>query len=403
MLKKIVAIILGFVMLFAVPVMAENSGGKTTLMLDGVEKELVAYKIYDNNYFKLRDIANLLKGTEAQFDVVWNEGKEAVEITTGVPYSTEEEITEELLNNPTAIPSYSPIYKDGGRILLKAYEIGGNNFFKLRDLAAALDFGVDWTEETGIMVDSSASYVFPEVSDFSVNLETMSLIGKNKAEIDAKYGQGDYSMEFGLVDYNNGIMMGYNSLGDFPRDDHPAETMYVSMDQLFYNCPDTLSQELIASAFDHSCTAYNEMDEENILCVNYCGISICFPLDYTIYKDEYVLVNIFNPYYGDVEGVPLATQEQGGGREFVGYYTDDETQSYFTLTLRTEGWTIDMYLVRNFSGISIGTVVDDYTMRFTSPLAEPFAGEFELKWSKDYKEVVLTDMEYGTEWNFKAR
>ncbi len=379
--------------------MAQNTGGTTTLTLDGVKRELVAYNIYDNNYFKLRDIANLLKNTDACFDVQWNESIGAVEITSGVPYSTQEPVGDKVLDNPNAVPSYTPIYKDGGRVLLKAYEIGGNNFFKLRDIAAVLDFGVDWSEETGIMVESSKTYTFPAVSDFAVNTETMLLIGKTKAEIDQMYGQGDYNMEFGIVDYNNGIMMGYNSLGGFPDDNHPAEVMYVRMDKLFHNCPDTLTPDLIASAFDNSCTAYDEMDEENILCVNYCGVSFWFSLDYTIGKSDYTLVNIYNPYFGDVEGVPIATQDQGGAREFVGYYTDDETQSDFTLTLRTEGWTVDMYLVRVLNGRYVCEVIDDYTMVF----AGPGDYEFELKWSKDYKNVVSTDLEFGTEWNFEAR
>lgn len=399
-MKKIISMMLIMVVLaISVPAIAENSGGMTTVTLDGARKELVAYNIYDNNYFKLRDIANLLKDTNACFDVQWNESAGAVEITSGVPYSTDEPITDAVLNNPTAVPSYSPIYKDGGRVLLKAYRIGDNNFFKLRDLAAVLDFGVDWSEESGIMINSSAAYSFPPVSGFAVNPETMLLIGKTKAEIDQKYGQGDYIMEFGLVDYNNGIMMGYNSLGGYPQDNQPAETMYVTMDKLFNNCPDILSPELIASAFDHSCTAYDEMDGENIICVNYCGVSICFPLDWNSSKDDSVLVNIYNPYFSDVEGIPLATMAQEhGSRDFVGYYVDEETQSHFTLTLRTEGWTAELYLVRVLNGNYVCKIIDDYTMVFS----DEWNGDYELKWSKDYKDVVLTSLEYGTQWYFKA-
>jgi hypothetical protein len=34
--------------------------------------------------------------------------------------------------------------------------IGGNNFFRLRDLGAALDFGVDYVEQTRTVIVSSA-------------------------------------------------------------------------------------------------------------------------------------------------------------------------------------------------------------------------------------------------------
>ncbi len=85
------------------------------------------------------------------------------------------------------------------------------------------------------------------------------LLPKNKAQVDAKLGQGTYSWEFGMVDYGNGIMLGYNSLGEEHADIACADTMYVSMDKLFYNCPDALSSELIASAFTHSYSYIDEM------------------------------------------------------------------------------------------------------------------------------------------------
>lgn len=42
----------------------------------------------------------------------------------------------------TALPSSQPIYVDGQRISMTAYNIGGNNYVKLRDIGKAVNFGV---------------------------------------------------------------------------------------------------------------------------------------------------------------------------------------------------------------------------------------------------------------------
>ena len=46
---------------------------------------------------------------------------------------------------------------DGQRIAPAAYNIGGNNYFRLRDLGALLGFGVDWDASTGTVVLTSGA------------------------------------------------------------------------------------------------------------------------------------------------------------------------------------------------------------------------------------------------------
>lgn len=42
---------------------------------------------------------------------------------------------------------------------LTAYNIGGNNYFKLRDMAAVINFGVAWDGDTNtINIDTSTGY-----------------------------------------------------------------------------------------------------------------------------------------------------------------------------------------------------------------------------------------------------
>lgn len=138
---------------------AEPTASTVTLNGDKVSSE--AYNIDGSNYFKLRDLACALSGTEAQFEVGWDSASKAVSITSGKPYTS---VGGELENSGSieivmATLSNSVVYLDGTKVSLTAYTINGNNYFKLRDLAAALNFGVTWDSATStIGIDTSTGY-----------------------------------------------------------------------------------------------------------------------------------------------------------------------------------------------------------------------------------------------------
>ena len=100
------------------------------------------YNIDGYNYFKLRDLAAILNGTKGQFDVGWDEARGVVTIVPGQPYGTRDgtelQIGED--KSDTAVPSPQTVMVNGTvRSDLSVFNIGGNNFFKLRDVAALLD------------------------------------------------------------------------------------------------------------------------------------------------------------------------------------------------------------------------------------------------------------------------
>lgn len=55
-----------------------------------------------------------------------------------------------------AKPSWSPIFVDGQRVQMTAYNILGNNYVKLRDIGKAVGFNVYY--QNGVQVDSGAPY-----------------------------------------------------------------------------------------------------------------------------------------------------------------------------------------------------------------------------------------------------
>lgn len=119
-----------------------------------------AYNIDENNYFKLRDLAAVLSGSEKQFEVGWDEVNKSINLVSGQAYTTVGgELTKSDVKEIQAIESASSIYKDGEEVELKAYTIGSNNYFKLRDIGKAFNFGIDWDENTkSIKIDTSIEY-----------------------------------------------------------------------------------------------------------------------------------------------------------------------------------------------------------------------------------------------------
>lgn len=116
--------------------------------VDGEKANVAAYEVNGYNFFKLRDIAAILNGTDAQFEVTWNGAENRIDLTDGKAYTT---VGGELETIPagtqTANLSMAWVYQDGRPASLTGFEINGNNYYKLRDVADAFDFNVTWDGE----------------------------------------------------------------------------------------------------------------------------------------------------------------------------------------------------------------------------------------------------------------
>jgi len=127
-----------------------------SLKVDGEEKTTEVYNISDYNYFKLRDIAALLSGTEAQFDVSFDAETRTVFVTTGAAYTPlGGELETGTDKSDSCVLSAWKVEVDGEAKEIVAYNLGGNNFFKLADLGEAIGFGVDYDEATRTMLVTS--------------------------------------------------------------------------------------------------------------------------------------------------------------------------------------------------------------------------------------------------------
>lgn len=127
------------------------------LTVDGLSIECEKYNINGNNYFKLRDLALLLNGTGSQFSVGWDDATKTVSIYTGEEYAPNgSELVIGADQSSTAAPSKQTIMINGiKRDDFSVYNIGGNNYFKLRDLGSALNFSVGYDAATRTAVVDS--------------------------------------------------------------------------------------------------------------------------------------------------------------------------------------------------------------------------------------------------------
>ena len=89
-------------------------------------------------------LAYVLRNTLAEFSVWYDETTKAISLSSNslyVPVGGEMEAGEP---QSQGVPSSSKMYIDGIEYDLEAYNIGGNNYFKLRDLGEALNFFVGY-------------------------------------------------------------------------------------------------------------------------------------------------------------------------------------------------------------------------------------------------------------------
>ena len=166
MSKKVLSITLAFVValgLFCLPVLAiEAVPTPSAVLVNGENVSFDAYNINGSNYFKLRDIAYALNGTEKQFEVGYDAAANAIILTSGKPYTA---VGGEMAGKGTGAnapePSNAKILLDGEEIRVNAYLIDGNNYFKLRDVGKAVGFCVEWdSARDAVIVDTSRGYVF---------------------------------------------------------------------------------------------------------------------------------------------------------------------------------------------------------------------------------------------------
>lgn len=199
-MRKFISILLIFAFLLSAgsTAFADSKGASLSmqkLIVDGKLKSCEIYNIFNNNYFKLRDIAYALNGSGSQFSVAWDSENSLISIQTGKPYETvggEFELRGDL--SRYAKKTELEVMVNGEKISkLAVYNIGGNNFFKLRDLGSTLGFDVDYNpyENAAVVTSKTGQKSFIAAS----YAESCGLPG-NISKISYPKTNSDYTLNF---------------------------------------------------------------------------------------------------------------------------------------------------------------------------------------------------------------
>jgi len=143
----------------ATPITAKPLASKVSVK--GVQKTLEAYTISGRNYFKIRDLAYLLKGSKKQFNVTLDSTKKEITMQSNKPYKTVKgDMAKGDGKSKTATLSTYKININGKEVKLTAYIIAGGIYFNLNDIMKAFNVGMrEDTAKKTITITTSKNYV----------------------------------------------------------------------------------------------------------------------------------------------------------------------------------------------------------------------------------------------------
>lgn len=125
-----------------------TSQAAAPVKVNGTEWDVSGYVVNNSNYYKIRDIAMILRNTPSRFNVDWSTQLNAVTVTTGEKYViVGGELSGDGINATEIAENTAPIFVDGRMVELSAYNIDGSNYFKIRDIAELAGFDVGWDGE----------------------------------------------------------------------------------------------------------------------------------------------------------------------------------------------------------------------------------------------------------------
>ena len=182
------------------------------LYFNGSRKYITKYNINGNNYFMLRDLAKALSDTPAKFDVIWNESQNSIELVLGEAYTDDSGIfSVAQYSGINAVTTTSDLIINGNVVNVTAYNIQGNNYYKLRDLSEYLPFKIIWNEnKNSIYIYTVCSdSVITEADSDSFNRMTEYRSTSRWSKINYSYIYSDDDTAFTIVDASDDKITAY--------------------------------------------------------------------------------------------------------------------------------------------------------------------------------------------------
>lgn len=185
--------------------------------LDGKDVVISGYNIDGYNYFKLRDLAAVLKDSQAKFGVNYKDG--VVTLTKAADYKVVESDQKPVKAESKGMLTNDKVLVGDKTLTATAYKIDDLNYYKLRDLGKELGFGVGYDEATKSVLLTSVVNEKEEVKEEKVAPkleEVKEAINKELAKEKEVRASEEYKKATDEVktNYENAIAAGKNIVAD---------------------------------------------------------------------------------------------------------------------------------------------------------------------------------------------
>lgn len=185
--------------------------------LDGKDVVISGYNIDGYNYFKLRDLAAVLKDSQAKFGVDYKDG--VVTLTKAADYKVVESDQKPVKAESKGMFTNDKVLVGDKTLTATAYKIDDLNYYKLRDLGKELGFGVGYDEATKSVLLTSVVNEKEEVKEEKVAPkleEVKEAINKELAKEKEVRASEEYKKATDEVktNYENAVAAGKNIVAD---------------------------------------------------------------------------------------------------------------------------------------------------------------------------------------------
>ncbi len=154
-MKKLLLLTMLFICMLSTAVFAQTEAVPSIqkVIFDEAEVDIKGYNIDGNNYYRLRDLAAILTGSDVNFNVEYDETYNYIEMTRQSKYAKQPEdlkFSDQKINS--IAESYQRTFVDGDKVIFSGYLINDNNYYKLRDLSKVIGFPVSFDEDTNSVI-----------------------------------------------------------------------------------------------------------------------------------------------------------------------------------------------------------------------------------------------------------
>ena len=192
----------------------EVKASSQKVKLNGKDVVIYGYIIDNYNYFKLRDVAAVLKDTEAKFGVEYKD--EVATLTKGADYKVADTDQKEVKKVSKGILTNDKVMVGDKALTATAYKIDNSNYYKLRDLGEALGFGVDFDKATNTVLLTSKKAevkeekVAPKVEEVKEAVKK-EVVNEKEVLKSEEYKKSDVKVQ---ANYDNAIAAAKSLLAD---------------------------------------------------------------------------------------------------------------------------------------------------------------------------------------------